>query len=108
MIKRVMAGAAVALVSIGASGGVAGASQGPDSKKAFPVLCSSGNLAGQTLTVVSGKTAYRADGTELRVTAFHFEVGDKVKDQQFGKTEGTLTCGGTEGPFTFFATLREV
>lgn len=112
MIKRLLIGAAVAAGSLGAMAGVAGATQGPDSKKAFPVFCQTGSLAGETLTVVSGKTAYLDDGTQLRLTALRFEFGDKVKDKQFGKTQGTLTCGGSEtspeGTFTFFATLVEV
>jgi len=112
MIKRVMAGAALTMLSLGAMAGAAGATQGPDAKQAFPVECQTGSLAGQTLTVVNGKTAFRADGTELRLTALRLEFGDKVKDKQFGKTQGTLTCGGSEttpdGTFSFFATLMEV
>ena len=91
--------------------GIASAAQGPDSKKAFPVECQTGTLAGETLTVVNGKTAFRDDDTELRLTALRLEFDGKVKDKQFGKTQGTLTCGGSEtspeGTFTFFATLTE-
>ena len=71
-----------------------------------------GTLIGQTLTVLNGKTAFQADGTELRLTALRLEFGGKVKDKQFGNTEGNLTCGGTEespeGRFSFDATLIEV
>ena len=111
MVKRVIAGAAVAAVSFGVMAGTASAAQGPDSKHAFPVECQTGTLAGETVIALNGKRAYLEDGTELKVTAFHFEFGDKVKDKEFGNVEGTMTCGGTEvtpeGTFTFLATLRE-
>ena len=106
-MKRLIAGAVVAMAALVMMPGIARAAQGPDSKKAFPVECQTGTLAGETLTVVNQKTVFQEDGTELRLTALHFEFGDKVKDKQFGKTQGTLTCGGTEGDFTFFATLTE-
>ena len=111
ILKRLFAGGVVAVTALVMMPGIAGAAQGPDSKKAFPVECETGTLAGETLTVVNQKTAFQADGTELRVTAFHFEFDGKVKDKQFGKTQGTLTCGGSEtspeGTFTFLATLIE-
>ncbi len=112
MIKRVVTVMTVSLAAVGALGGTAGAAQGPDSKKAFPVECTEGTLAGETLTVVNSKTAFQEDGTELRLTAISFEFGDKAKDKQFGKTEGNVTCGGSEtspeGTFSFFATLIAV
>jgi hypothetical protein len=110
-VKRLIAGGVVAVAALVTVPGIASAAQGPDSKKAFPVECQTGTLAGETLTVVTQKTAFRENATELRVTAFHFEFDGKVKDQQFGKTQGTLTCGGSEtspeGTFTFLATLIE-
>lgn len=109
-MKRAIAALALTAGALGLTGGAAGAAPGPD-HKSFPVQCQTGTLRGETLTVVSQKWVYRGDDL-LRVTAFHFEFGDKVKDQQFGKTEGNLTCGGTEtspeGTFTFLATLVEV
>lgn len=111
MIKRVTAGLAVSAVALAAGSGVAGAVKGPDAKKAFPVVCQTGTLAGQTLTVASTKTVYQSDGTQLRLTALRVEFDGKVKDTEFGKNQGDLTCGGSEtspeGTFTFFATLME-
>ena len=110
-MKRLIVGGVVAVAAMVTMPGVASAAQGPDSKKAFPVECQTGTLAGQTLTVVSQKTVFQEDGTELRLTALRFEFDGKVKDKQFGKVQGTLTCGGSEtspeGTFTFFATLTE-
>ena len=112
MLKQLIAGGVVAVAALVTMPGFASAEQGPDSKKAFPVECQRGTLAGETLTVVNGKTAFQDDGTELRLTALRLEFDGKVKDKQFGKTQGALTCGGSEtspeGTFTFFATLIEV
>jgi len=112
MIIRVVTGAVVTAAALGMMGGVAAAAPDVDSKKAFPVFCETGTLAGETLTVVSNKVVFMDDGTELRLTALRVEFGDKVKDKQFGKVQGTLTCRGgetsPEGTFTFFATLMEV
>ncbi len=69
MIKRVVTVMTFSLAVVGALGGTAGAAPGPDSKHAFPVECTRENLAGQTLTVLNGKTAFQEDGTELRLTA---------------------------------------
>jgi hypothetical protein len=110
-LKRLIVGGVAAVAAFVTMPGIASAAQGPDSKKAFPVECQTGTLAGETLTVVNQKTVFQEDGTELRLTALRLEFGDKVKDKQFGKTQGTLTCGGSEttpeGTFTFFATLME-
>lgn len=59
------------------------------------MVCTSGTLSGETLTVVSSKTAYHGTN-ELRLTALRIEFDGKVKDKQFGKTQGNLTCGGGE------------
>ena len=110
-MKRLVAGAVVAVAALVTMPGSASAAQGPDSKKAFPVECLEGTLEGETLTVVNQKTAFQEDGTELRLTALRLEFDGKVKEKRFGKTQGTLTCGGSEtspdGTFTFFATLME-
>ena len=112
MIKRMVIGVVAAAVALVAMGGAAGAAQGPDSKKAFPVECQTGTLAGETLTVSGNKTAFFEDGTELAVTSLRFEFDGRVKEKTFGKTVGNLTCGGTEetpeGTFSFLATLIEV
>lgn len=112
MMKRLVISSGMAVAALVAVPGMASAAQGPDSKKAFPVECTSGTLAGETLTVVNQKTVFQDDGTELRLTALRTEFDGKVKDKQFGKNQGTLTCGGgetsPEGTFTFFATLIEV
>lgn len=53
----------------------------------------------------------REDGTKVRLTSLRYQAGDKAKEKRYGKTQGTLTCGGSEtspeGKFTFFATLME-
>lgn len=111
MIKRTLAGVAVAAAAIVAMETSAGALPSPDKKKAFQVVCTSGNLAGETLTVAGGKTAYRSDGTPLRLTSLQASFGDDSFDKQYGKTVGNLTCGGSEtspeGTFTFFARFVE-
>jgi hypothetical protein len=110
-MRKHVAAVAIAAAALTAMSGAAGAVQGPDSKKAFPVECTSGTLVGETLTVVSGKTVYMDDGTQLRLTALRTEFDGQVIEKVFGKNQGTLTCGGsesdTEGTFSFFATLRE-
>ena len=110
MIKRLSSVVALATVAFGAMAASAGAAPSEDSKKAFPVMCTSGTFAGQTLTVAGGKTVYTADGTQLRVATFFATFGDKTIDK--GKAAGSLSCGGSEtspeGTFTFFATFNVV
>lgn len=112
MIKRLMAASCLAGMAVGLAGGVAGAVPSPDKKNVEVVTCQSGTLAGETVTIVSNKTVYLDDGTQLRLTAFAASFGDKSFDKEFGNTQGDLTCGGSEtspeGTFTFLATLLEV
>lgn len=111
-MKRAIAAIALTVATLGLTGSTAGAVPGPDHKNAFPVECQTGTLQGETLTVVTSKWVYDDAGNLLRLTALRTEFDGKVKDQQFGKTQGTLTCGGSEtgpeGTFSFFATLAPV
>ncbi len=109
MKKRAMAGLVFTAAAFGCMVGVAGAVPEQDHKKGFPVECQTGTLAGETLTIVTSKTVYTEDGDRLRLTTLRIEFDGKVKDKQFGKTVGSITCGGSEtspeGTFTFFARL---
>ena len=111
MLKRAAAVVALTLAVVGATTGMAGAAPEP-SDKDFRAVCLTGTLAGETLTVVTNKWVYMDDGTLLRVTALRFTLdGEVVKDKEWGKTQGTLTCGGEEatpdGTFGFFARFVE-
>lgn len=72
----------------------AGAVPAADKKKAFQVVCTSGTLKGETLTVAGGKTVYLDDGTQLRLTSLQATFDGESLDKQYGKTGRPLNLRG--------------
>ncbi len=111
MVKRAVVAVTVAAAAMTTLASTAGAVPAPDKKKAFQVVCTSGTLQGETLTVAGGKTVYLDDGTQLRLTTLSATFDGESFDKQYGKTVGDITCGGSvsdaEGTFTFFARFTE-
>lgn len=118
MKTRTLRAVVLAAAAAVATASAAGAAPGGQSKNTGQHLCTSGTLAGQTVTVPgdSGNSVYLSDGTHLRLTAFRGTFtstdGTFSFEKTLGSKQGNLTCGGSEsdesGTFTFFATAVAV
>ena len=114
MISRAVIGAAGAAAMLLASATTAGADPGGQSKNNFLAPCTSGTLAGESVFIPAdtGNSAYREDGSHLRVTRFEGDFPAGSFSADFGSKQGDITCGGSvttgQGTFTYFVTFTQV